>query len=497
MKHRRILKVLCLGLACAMTMSTLVGCGGGGSEGEENEIFIKYYNGAYGEEWIWTAANDFVEEKAKQGIKVSFDIRRDTNMDTNVQNEVGTGLNLADMYMVRDCNWTDFVREGRLEDLTSVYETVVNTSQGPMKIKDYMSDGYNIQYYAQRQAGVGNYVPWAMPWSASQIGLVYNENILKSMGRDNPPETITELLQYCDDLVEAGITPFIFPGQEDHWFKYLIQVWWAQYQGVTEENLDNVAEGDGAFYDFYKLESIDVLKQKGIQKGIDTMQSLFVAENGGWKNSDEYVNSYKVADAEKEFVDNEKAAMLVGASFMYNEVRQFIRPGAVYKMMSLPTIDGALKNADGKTTAKINYYTSEDRILIPKGAMYADLAKEFLAFMCNEKYLLDFISKTGTVRPFKYDPEVLDAEALGLNEFNASVLDVYKQSDIKLVSLPANLKTPQERPLVSLYKNMPMNGAISWGIFIDKIKKNQSSASIMNSIYNDTVPEYNKWMTQY
>lgn len=497
MKNNKMLKIWSLAMAGAMSVSMLAACnmGGGAADGTV-DLLVKYYNGAYGEAWIKNAADDFIAKKAAEGVTVTIDLKKDSNMDATVATEVGTGNNLADIYMVRDCNWTDWVTQGKLENLTSVYETEVETSQGKQKIKDYMSDGYNMQYYAQRQAGVGEYMPWAMPWSASQIGLVYNENILKSTGRETPPETVEELMEYCADLVDKGITPFVFPGKESHWFRYLIQVWWAQYQGAYEENTLNIAEGAGSFYDYWNMAEADVLKQKGIQVGIDTMQKLFVAENGGWKNSMANVDSYKVSDAEQQFVDYEKAAMLVGASFMYNEVEAFIKPGTVYKMMSLPTIENAMKNADG-STAKINYYTSEDRMIVPKGAPNAEAAKEFLAFMCNEKYLLDFISKTGTVRPFKYADSVLDATKLGLNEFETSVLEVYKNSDVKLVSLPANIANIQDRTLISLYKHMQINGAWEWGTMLSKIKENQASETIMTNIYNDTVPTFAKWKQEY
>ena len=62
---------------------------------------------------------------------------------------------------------------------------------------------------------------------------------------------------------------------------------------------------------------------------------------------------------------------------------------------------------------------------MPKDAKNKELAKEFLAYLCNEKYLLHFTKKMGTLRPFKYDASVLNAETLGLNDFNASVLEVY------------------------------------------------------------------------
>ena len=68
-----------------------------------------------------------------------------------------------------------------------------------------------------------------------------------------------------------------------HWLEYFMSVWWAQYQGVYEENLQTVKEGDGSYYDFYNFESAEVWKQVGIQKAIDQWRTLIIDEKGDWK----------------------------------------------------------------------------------------------------------------------------------------------------------------------------------------------------------------------
>ena len=490
MKSKKLLKVLSLVLACAMPVSMATACGG---DDTGTVLTVKYYDGAYGKAWLEKAANDFVAEKKAAGVEMSYRLIPDAEVNTSAVNELNSGAGLSDIYMVQKYTWTDWVTAGKLEDLTSVYNTEVNTSVGKQKIKDYMADGYSMQYYAQRKADVGDYMPWAMPWSMSQIGFVYNENILKDTGRQTPPETVEELMAYCADLNAKGITPFAFPGNESHWFRYIIQVWWAQYQGAYEENTLNVSEGDGSFYDYWNMSEVDVLNQEGIKKGIDTVQSLFVDLNAKtWKNSLPNVNSYYVKDAEKAFVEG-KAAMLLGASFMYSEVEKYMEDGVVYKMMNMPTIANAAQNSDG-STMNINYYTNEDFMIVPKAATNKDLAKEFLAYLCNEEYLLDFIKQTGTLRPFKYADSVLDANALGLNAFNASVLEVYKTSDVRLVSLPANITNPQNRSLISLYKDMQLNGAVDWASFA-KLMREKDSSTIMSEVYNATTSEFENWKT--
>ena len=172
MKSKKLTKVLALALAlaCAVPVTMAAGCSGTGSNGADSSVLtIKYYDGAYGKEWLETAAKDFVAEKKAAGIEISYRLVGDTDVNMSAVNELNAGAGLSDIYMLQDYTWTDWVTAGKLEDLSSVYETEVNTSTGKQKIKDYMADGYSIQYYAQRQAGVGEYMPWAMPWSMSQI----------------------------------------------------------------------------------------------------------------------------------------------------------------------------------------------------------------------------------------------------------------------------------------------------------------------------------------
>ena len=490
MKSKKMLKVLALALAGTIPASMAAGCfgPGAGTTTSGTTLTIKYYDGAYGKKWIETAAKDFVAEKKAAGVEMSYRLIGDTEINQSVVNELNAGAGLSDIYMVQSGAWTDWVTGGKLADLTSVYETEVDTSAGKQKIKDYLEDGFDIQYYSQRQANVGNYMPWAMPWSMSQIGLVYNEAMLKEVGYDVPPKTVAELSDCCAKLVAAGKTPFVFPGNESHWLRYIIQVWWAQYQGVYEENTLNVQEGDGSFYDYWNMTDVDVLNQKGIQVGIDTLQSLFVDLTAKtWKNVSDKVPSYYVKQAEKAFAEGE-AAMLLGASFMYAEVANYL-DGKTVKMMSMPTIENAAKNADG-STMNINYYTSEDFMIVPAAATNKDLAKEFLAYLCNEKYLLNFTQETGTLRPFSYDAAKLNA--LEMNTFNKSVLDVYNDSDVHLVSLPANISRPEDRSLITLYHNMQINGAWDWGTFASKLKK-ETSANIMRDVVEDTADDFEDW----
>ena len=71
---------------------------------------------------------------------------------------------------------------------------------------------------------------------------------------------------------------------------------------------------------------------------------------------------------------------------------------------------------------------------------------------------------------------------------------VYKNTDVHLVSLPANIKNLEDRSLISLYHDMPINGVLDLAGFVKMLKENDS-ATIMASVYNATDDIYEKWQT--
>ena len=515
MKMKKLFQITCLAMAGAMSVGALAACGDT-SGAQEGVLTINYYDGSYGKVWLENAAQAFCE--TKEGV--TYNLVPDPDNTQTAATQMKSGKNLADIYMLNYGTWVEWVAYGYLEDLSSVYNAEVETSTGKRTVRDYMVDDYENGYYMQKKYGQGESKPWAMPWAMAQIGLVYNENILletkhttAKAGAWNvgdtwtaPPETVTDLLAYCADLQankdaqgnDAPITPFVFPAKASHWFKYLIQVWWAQYQGVYEENTLNVNEGDGTFYDFWNYESLDVYKQAGIVKGIETVEQIFVDKGSGtdgkgdWKNSAENVDSYDVKDAERKFVTGE-AAMLIGASFMYNDVVDYMPEGMVFKMMHMPTIENAAQNEDG-TTQKINYYTKEDFWIVPAKAQNKDLAKEFLTFICNEKWLVEFTRRSGTFRPFEYADAVENDTEFEYNTFTKSILDIYKTSDVKLVTSPANID-PDERTLMSLYKigSLNISGRMPWATFVKYMKTNKSAAELMQDVYTQSKKDYDTW----
>ena len=520
---KKLIRILSIAvLSLSLLLVPLTGCSVT-TGAEEGNLTIMYYDGSFGSQWLQNAADAFKAKKAAEGETIKVTLVGDTNVGTTAAAQLGSENNLSDIYMLQSLsNFVDLVVQNKLEPLTEVYEAKVQTSNGEVALKDYLLDDIKYQYYMQRIYGQGDYYPWALPWSMQELGFVYNENILLATKHTTekagawevgdlwtaPPATVEDLLAYCVDLKDptnGSKTPFVFSGGNDsHWFRCLMQVWWAQYQGARELNTLNIKEENnhkeyGTYYDFFNFADLTVMKQEGIKKGIEVVKEIFFNADGSWKNSTSSVESYTVQDAARQFVRKD-AAMIIGGSFMYNDVIDYMDDDTVFKMMNLPTIENAQQDASGKTLT-MNYFSCEDCWIVPRKATNKALAKEFLAFLCNEERIVDFVKLTGTIRPFKCDVKaVVGSEYEStFNFYTKSCLESYAQTDVAISSLAAGT-TPQNRTIMSIYKinEIKLNGtsAYPWLTFFKDLKTTDA-ATVMNTAYTKALVDWNKWLAEY
>ncbi|MBO4732982.1 MAG: hypothetical protein J5662_00755, partial [Clostridia bacterium] len=267
MKILKRLLVLVLALALIASMTA---CGSGDSDDDSKnyDLVVKYYSGAYGDDWIKLAAEEFSEEK---GVKVQTIPSSD--MDCGAENSLTAGKNLADAYICSARRWSSWVQNGFIENLKSVYDSTVKTSKGDVKISDYMDPDVLGRYYTERQVGTGDSYPWVLPFSAMPMSLAYNADVLKKIPHVSagtvsaetvdpstgkwiaPPKNLSEWLALCDDVNayksddKHKYVPFGWTALASQQVYYFMFTWWAQYQGLFESNV----AGQGSFYDFWNF----------------------------------------------------------------------------------------------------------------------------------------------------------------------------------------------------------------------------------------------------
>lgn len=479
------------------------GNSGGGNVGANGSIKVTYYEGGYGKEWIEYAAAQF---EAQENVDVTLIPSAKLNCDA--QNYIKSGRNLSDLYICASSSWIDWAAQGKIEPLTDVYETEVTTANGKVKIKDYIDQDVVNKFYMQQRAGQGEFIPWVMPWSAQPGALAYNEDLLKKIVHTDsgykveglsvgdkwttPPETVTELLAYAADVNaysdDSGYTyvPFGWSGKAPEMFYFMIYNWWAQAQGTTTSNY----QGEGTFYDFWNFGntsdtvrqtfSLSVFDQTGIQKAIDTLRTLLI-KDGAYVNSLSDASSLTPQELQKTFVSADvktKPAITLASSYLeyetklagYLDSNKDGKQDVNFKFMNVPKLD----NYTGKDTV---YCTYEDVMFIPKQAENKELAKKFLAFLCNEDMLKNFSVTTGSIRPFNYDARTASES---FSDFSKSVFETYYESE-RVFEYPKTVSAMSSVSYVYRFERPTLFGVVPLGTIINDFKT-KSGKEIMDKV---------------
>lgn len=507
MKFKKSVALCAAILMAGSTVFGLAGCGGT-TGAKEGELLIRYFQGGTGDVWLKNAARKF--EERNEGITVKLEGNND--IANLLATQFNSGKDLADIYMLPELGWQEYVARGKVANLNDVYEAEVETSNhGKIKIKDYLLPEVRDSRYLSRVEGAPA-MPWTMQLGFSQAGIIYNEDILLSTKHTTakegewavndtwtaPPETVQDLLSYCADLNAVGKTPFSFAGNEPDWLMRLMFGWWAQYQGANELNTANsdVTATEGTFFEYWNYGSPEVFKQAGIEKAIDAFQSIFKGENGAVKNAPKAVREKSTQDAERDFV-NQDVAMIVCGAFAYNEVLPMLdndgdgKQDFTMKMMNLPYVDGAQTGEDGKPLS-MNLYNSEDVIIVPAEATNVKLAKDFLILLCEEESLLDYTKQCGELRPFQYDLSLNEKDGFEYPAFTKSVIDIYNHTDVHLVRYPVGAEFSEVSYLYS-YKQPLWTDAYT--AFNGQLFS-MDAASIAQEIYKGAQKEWSIWESQ-
>ena len=500
MKKRIMATTLAVLTACSC-MSVLSACGGktGASEGT---LTIRYYNGGYGDEWLEEALKDFCE--TKEGV--TYNMIPDNNI--TYQANLYLTNNVPDIIMSNG-NWKDYVQDGLVEDLTSVYETEVQTSQGKKKIKDYVDKNVMKQFTRQKQYNRGEARTWGMPWASQILSLAYNETILLSTAHQdgNPfiveglesgatwmhePYTVNELMAYLYDVREAdnGIIPWGYSVDYLNWYDALFYVWWAQIQGTTTPNK---YVDEGCFYDFFNMSSADLVKQSGYKDALEIVRKIIVDDNGNLYNSNNDGSMTK-EKMQENFAKGNIAICLVG-DFFEKEYKAFMKEGNVVKLMFIPTAEGAETNSDG-TAKKLTYVQTDNVMYVPANATNKDLAKEFLAFLCNEEQLMQFTKHTGVVRPFDYNAYELDSNYTW-TDFQKSTFDIYYNADDFVIKYP--LTATKVSPIY-LYEDVSMFMGVELSTVFGEFRTKPVDGAadrIVNRVYTALKKSFDEWNEYY
>ena len=515
---RNIRRLLSFIIVAVMAVSC-IGCGKKNEKAEDADLIITFYEGGYGKDWLEYAVEKFEEEK---GVKVK--LISSSKLHCDAATYIKSGANLSDIYIAASFGWTSWVSQGKLEPLTDVYEMEVETSNGKMKIKDYMDPAVLDIFYMQQRAGQGEFVPWVMPWSASPGALAYNEDLLHKVVHTNsaykveglnvgdtwknPPATVTELFAYCADVNaysdDSGYTyvPFGWCGQAPEGFFHMLYSWWAQAQGVMESNY----EGEGSFFDFWNFGntstsgqqtlSLDGYKQTGIEVAIDTLTDLIV-EDGSYVNSLPDAVKLTAQQMGMSFVSADvktKPAIILASSYLeyemdingYLDSNKDGKQDVNFKFMPVPKLD----NYDGDSIVNCRY---QDVMAVPREAAHKELAKEFLAYLCNEEMLNYFSATTGGIRPYNYDARNASDS---YSEYTKTVFDTYYNCT-RIFEYPKKVTDRSQVSFIYRYERPALFGIDSLQTVLNEFKTMTGEEIMSQVIKNLNTHAVGNWKNTY
>ena len=451
---------------------------------EDGDLYVRYFKGGNGEEWLYPIADAFEKET---GIKVYLECDDDitTNIPTILEGAHPTSgspgqsmlKRLPDVCMTQTLKWQEYVNKGWFANIDEVYSYQYE-DEGNVTLKEKLIEGADkFGYMGQTpdDALEGNKHYWAVPWTSPLTGIVYNVDMLKSLGgkwaNGYVPATVTELMELIDDLNDEGITPFSWGGDGNGmgYWNFMFMSFWASYQGY-DVSYNNGHAKYGSMMDFYNFVDdqgnmdggFNSFDQAGRKIALKVIQDLIVdtssanKKDWAWTNSISHPVSKTAQEAQDKFAFGE-AAMIPTGSWIKNEIEEVVEEleeegePLHYALMPTPAVDlayvqkvaGALGLnaqeihggllADGTfetaentgTYAQINNTEIGDLIFVPQNAVKKADAIKFLQFMNKQEWVESATVDMGIARPFKYSPSALS----GHSDFTKSVFAVYENEN--------------------------------------------------------------------
>lgn len=183
MKHNGMIRAVAA-LAAGTMLLPLTACGGGADAGKTKLSFLSWDN----EQVMKPFIDKFEEENPDIAIDFSYSPPTPEYIQTLQTRLVGNQA--PDVFIITSENKADLMDNGYVMDLTDE-PFMENISQAN---KDFVSrDG---KVYGQSISS------WAS-------GIVYNKDLLKQVGVDEPPAQWDDFLDLCQKLKDAGITPYL------------------------------------------------------------------------------------------------------------------------------------------------------------------------------------------------------------------------------------------------------------------------------------------------
>ena len=295
MKLKRITALL---VSIATVAALVTGCGGAESSKKKansaTDIKISYWNSGYGSDWLDAAVEAF--EKVHPEYNVILNV---SSSNSGLLTSFGQAdVDDTDLYL----NVTQFDTD-YLEPLSDVLEATV---EGETKT---IGEKFSDDFKEMAKFSDGEY--YSLPYIGASGGyaIVYNKSMFDKYDI-GVPRTTNELIVVADTLYAEDIPAFCSFQGAGYW-RYALEVWYAQYEGK-----------DYYYQNFYSCKDENgtspskevLLKKDGRYAVLKAVESIMTPQ---------YMlagsNSATHTSIQTQFL-NEKAAMMYNGSWLQNEM---------------------------------------------------------------------------------------------------------------------------------------------------------------------------------
>ena len=210
---------------------------GGESGGETDEIYsgtdgvnILLSEKGYGSAWLYALREEF--ESLYPGIDVRIRLTSDDQEVIDELNSIGNSP--YDLFFtcfdLNEYVGRSLAGEPLLAELSDVYENFAAQGESEKIIDKLEPDFIDV---FRRQAN-GDDVYYAMPWTQSVSGIVYNATYTEEiLGPVQFPRTTDELFDMAKTLTATG-HPCLVTSPNVTYYNMLYTTWWAQYEGMEQ-----------------------------------------------------------------------------------------------------------------------------------------------------------------------------------------------------------------------------------------------------------------------
>ncbi len=449
MKKKLRLLSLFTALICAVSTAA---CSANGNNEEDyvgkTVVNIVSINKGYGVQWLKDVAAIF--EQQHENVKVKISVVYD---DSVIKNNLESGRKYCD-YDLMFTGAGTMSKTNFVADLTDVYDS---TLPGKTQTIGESMDQTLKAAFAENGTTPTKY--YYMPWTAGIDGFLVNYEAAAKLfgeGWENTYKlrTTNEVLAFAAAIKAKGANAFGHCA-DTHYYHFLYETWWAQYEG-----LQGISDYyNGIYYDAFGEKQIgpEVCLQQGRLESLKVMESIF---SNGYSDPRSNGNTFEVTQTYfmlGEFVmfsNGDWNNLEMSKSFPNTDIRFYKTPvisslgtklgiSEAQLIEVIDYIDGASSQKPAvsdeiietirESRSLIHTYASAHSMAIPEYSDHIDLAKEFIKLLISDVGQAAYAKATGGLTlGYGYDLEKFDGYD-SLSKFAKTRWEVQKNSNYYLM----------------------------------------------------------------